>query len=86
MAVQKTNGVVERIPGSGIWWIRYTDAQRKRHWEKCGRRNDALALLAKRKHEKLLGKKLPESLRGRGVTFGVLAERAKLYSEESHSP
>lgn len=86
MAVQRTTGVVERIPGSGIWWIRYTDARGKRHWEKCGRRGDAITLLAKRKHEKLLGKKLPEALRSRAVTFGELAEKAKLYSEESHTP
>lgn len=86
MAVQKTTGVVERIPGSGIWWIRYSDGQGKRRWEKCGRRGDAINLLAKRKHEKLLRKKLPEALRERAVTFGELAEKAKLYSEESHTP
>jgi integrase len=86
MGVQKTTGVVERVPGSGLWWIRYTDTQGKRHWEKCGRRSDAITLLAKRKHEMLLRKKLPEALRGRAVTFGELAEKAKLYSEESHSP
>jgi integrase len=85
MGMQKTTGVVERLLGSGIWWIRYTDAQRKRHWEKCGRRSDAITLLAKRKHEKLLRKKLPESLRGRAVTFKELAEKAKLYSKESHT-
>ena len=86
MGIQRTTGVVERIPGSGIWWIRYTDVKGKRHWEKCGRRSDAITLLAKRKHEKLLRKKLPETLRGRALTFGELAERAKLFSEESHTP
>ena len=74
------------MPGSGVWWIRYTDSQGKRRWEKCGRRSDAITLLAKRKHEKLLRKKLPEALRGRPVTFGELAEKAKLFSEESHTP
>ncbi|HEX4065363.1 MAG TPA: site-specific integrase [Acidobacteriaceae bacterium] len=86
MAVQKTTGVIERSPGSGIWWIRYTDAKGKRHWEKVGRRSDAITLLAKRKHEKLLRKKLPEALRGRAVTFGELAKKAMIYSEESHTP
>jgi len=86
VAIQKTTGVVERIPRSGIWWIRYTDAQGKRHWEKVGRRSDATTLLAKRKHEKLLRKKLPEALRGRAITFGELADKAKLFSEESHTP
>jgi hypothetical protein len=74
------------VPGSGVWWIRYTDSQGKRRWEKCGRRSDAITLLAKRKHEKLLRKKLPEALRGRAVTFGELAEKAKLFSEESYTP
>jgi integrase len=86
MATQKTTGVVERTPGSGIWWIRYTDVQGKRHWEKCGRKSDAITLLAKRKHEKLLCKKLPEALRGRVVTFAELAAKAKIYSRESHTP
>lgn len=74
------------MPESGVWWIRYTNSQGKRRWEKCGRRSDAITLLAKRKHEKLLRKKLPEALRGRAVTFRELAERAKLFSEESHTP
>jgi integrase len=86
VSIQRTTGVVERILGSGIWWIRYTDVKGKRHWEKCGRRSDAITLLAKRKHEKLLRKKLPETLRGRALTFGELAEKAKLFSEESHTP
>jgi integrase len=86
MATQKTTGVLERVPSSGIWWIRYTDARGKRHWEKVGRRSDAITLLAKRKHEKLLRKKLPEALRGRAVTFGEVADKAKHYSEESHTP
>jgi integrase len=86
VSAQQTTGVVEREPGSGIWWIRYTDAYGKRHWEKCGRRSDAITLLAKRRHEKLLRKKLPEALRGHAVTFGKLAEKAKLFSEESHTP
>jgi integrase len=86
MVTQKTTGVVERVPSSGIWWIRYTDGRGKRHWEKVGRRSDAITLLAKRKHEKLLRKKLPEALRGRAVTFSELADKAKLFSEESHTP
>ena len=45
--------------------------------EKVGRRSDAITLLAKRRHEKLLRKKLPEALRGRAVTFGDLADKAR---------
>ena len=86
MSAQQTTGVIERIPDSGVWWIRYTDAKGKRRWEKCGRRSDAITLLAKRKHEKLLRQKLPETLRSPSLTFGELAETARGYSAESHTP
>ena len=53
-----------QLPGSGVWWIRWTDHKGKRHYEKAGRRSDAVALLAKRQTEKLQRKKLPERLSG----------------------
>jgi site-specific recombinase XerD len=82
--VEKLKGIVERIPGSGVWWIRWTDHQGKRHLEKAGRRGDAVVLLAKRKTEKLLRKKLPESLRGSTLTFGQLAKDALAHSREEN--
>lgn len=81
---EKLQGVFERIPGSVVWWIRYTDAAGKRHIEKGGRRGDAIDLLTKRKREKLLKKKLPEKLRGKAVTFGELASDALKHSRESN--
>jgi len=77
-------GLVERVPGSGVWWIRYTDHHGKRHLEKAGRRADAIDLLHKRKREKLLRKKLPEKLRGAALTFGTLSKDALAHSREEN--
>lgn len=87
MAIAKTEkipGVIERIPGSGVWWIRYRDHESKRHLEKAGRRQDAIDLLAKRKHEALLKKKLPEKLRGRMLVFSELSKDAEQHSREEN--
>jgi len=82
---EKTKGIVERVPGSGVWWIRWTDHEGKRHKEKAGRRSDATALLAKRQHEKLLRRKLPERLQGGAtLTFGQLAKDALAHSTEEN--
>src|ERR1035437_1201129 len=78
-------GLVERVPKSGVWWIRWTDHIGKRHLEKAGRRGDAIDPLAKRKHEKLLRKKLPEKLRGKILTFGDLIKDALAHSKEQNS-
>lgn len=77
-------GILERIPDSGIWWIRWTDHQGRRHLEKAGRRGDAIDLLAKRKHETLLKKKLPEKLRGRTLLFSELSKDALAHSKEEN--
>lgn len=84
MKNSKVQGLVERIPGSGIWWIRWTDSSGKRHLEKVGRRSDAILLLAKRRHEKLVRKKIPEYLNGKTVTFGDLAQDALTHSRETN--
>ncbi len=82
---EKTKGIGERVPGSGVWWVRWTDHQGKRHLEKAGRRSDAVALLSKRQHEKLLRRKLPERLQGGAtVTFGQLAQDALAHSTEEN--
>jgi hypothetical protein len=80
----KNQGLVERIPDSGIWWIRWTDHAGRRHLEKVGRRGDAVALLAKRRRETLLRRKAPEYLNGRTATFGDLAIDALTHSRETN--
>lgn len=74
--IESAKGVYERIPGSGIWWCRYADAQGKEHREKVGRRSDAVALYNKRKTEALQRKKLPERFLAKGVTFSTLCDDA----------
>lgn len=73
-------GIFEKVPGSGIWWIRYVDAQGRYRREKAGTWGNAGKLLTKRKNEALQGKKLPETLRQRVVLFGEIAEDALGYS------
>lgn len=71
------NGITER---NGAYWIRYTDSQGNRHFEKAGTYANAERLLTTRKNEKLEGK-MPDTLRGNGVTFSQLCDDALAYSK-----
>jgi integrase len=73
-------GIFEKVPGSGIWWIRYVDAQGRYRREKAGTWSNADKLLTKRKNGALEGKKLPETLRRRLVPFAEIAGDALAYS------
>ncbi|MFC5862029.1 tyrosine-type recombinase/integrase [Acidicapsa dinghuensis] len=73
---QKLRGIYEMPPDSGIYFIQYFDINGNRRREKAGRRSDAITLLAKRKTEKLQGKKLPESVRRGPVLFRDLLDDA----------
>jgi integrase len=75
----KVRGVFEKVPGSGVWWIRFADSSRRIHREKAGTRDAAIKLYHKRKTQALQGVKLPENLR-RGVTFSKLVTDALEYS------
>jgi site-specific recombinase XerD len=79
--MKKIRGVFEKVPGSGIWWICYFDADGRKRREKVGRKGDAIDLYRKRKMEALQGKKLPEKLRAKAVHFSSLAEDALEYSK-----
>jgi integrase len=78
-------GISERIKGSGIWWIRWTGEDGKRHFEKAGTHSAAKTLLAKRRQDTILGKKQPELLRGRALTFNDLCDDAIKHSEAENS-
>lgn len=83
MAAQKDQhprGIFERPKASGVWWVRYAAADGREHREKAGTKGMALALYRKRKTEALAGKKLPERLRARAVTFADLAKDALAHS------
>ncbi len=60
--------------------MRYSYASGKLRREKAGIKTAAIALYHKRKNEALLGRKLPELLRRKTVTFSELADDALAYS------
>jgi integrase len=78
---RKERGVFEKAPGSGIWWIRYIDADGHFRREKAGRKGDAIDLYRKRKADALRAQKLPEKLRKRVVRFSELCDDAAKYTK-----
>jgi len=78
---KKARGIYEKVRGTGIWWVRYADANGKIRREKTGNKSAAIKLYHKRKTEVLEGKKLPEKLRARKVSFAELAKDALEYSK-----
>jgi len=76
-------GVWEKMPGSGIWWIHYVDAEGKRRREKVGRKTDAIRLYHQRKADAAAGKKLSKPLRQRDRTFQELADNALEYAKKN---
>jgi hypothetical protein len=77
----KHRGVFERIPGSGEWWIRYSDSVGRKHREKAGSKSAAINLYRKRKMGAFEGKKLPEKLRRASVLFEDIARDVLEYSK-----
>ncbi len=80
---QKTRGVFEKIPGSGVWWVRYIDAEGKLRREKACSKSAAIKLVRNRKTEAWEGKKLPK-LRTRVVRFAELADDYLEYSKANN--
>lgn len=78
-------GIFERVKGSGIWWIRWTDADGRKRREKVGSRSNAEKLLVKRHMQKLERAKLPENLRAKAVTFRELCEDALAHSRAENT-
>lgn len=79
-------GLWERVPGSGVWWIRYRDTDGKLRREIVGRKSDAEALLNNRRNDRRSGKKMPENIRTAPIKFGALANYiTEEYSKAHHS-
>lgn len=74
-------GVFEKVHGSGVWWVRHSDAMGRIRREKAGTKSAALTLYRKRKTESLQRRKLPESLRSPMVSFAELAYDALAFSK-----
>jgi integrase len=83
--MKKQRGIFEKVPGSDIWWVRFTGSDGRYHREKAGTWTAASNLLTKRKNEALQGKKLPETLRRRMVQFTELADDAICYIEKRYA-
>jgi site-specific recombinase XerD len=71
MKIKQSGGIFQRPPKSGVFWIDYYDAGRKRHREKIGRRSEALEAFARRQAEIREGRYL--SPRSAAVSFRDLA-------------
>ncbi len=80
---QKHRGVFERVRGSNIWWIRYTDQNGKRITAKVGTYAAAVHVYEQRTAAIRLGVLLPHSPR-RGVRFSELVTDAIKFAEKHH--
>ena len=80
---EKHKGVFQRVKGSGIWWIRYTNEQGKRVASKVGTFSAAVRVYDHRTTAIRLGILLPNSPR-RGAKFSELVADAIKFSEKHH--
>jgi len=80
---QKHRGVFERVKGSNVWWIRYTDEHGKRVTSKVGTWAAAVHVYNQRTAAVRLGVLLPHSSR-RGVKFSDLVTDAIGFAEKHH--
>jgi integrase len=78
-------GIFEKIPGSSEYWIRFADATGRIRREKAGTWVSARDLYIKRKAEVLQGRKLPEKLRRRLVSFREIADDAIAYIKQEYA-
>ena len=83
--MKKQRGIFEKSPGSGVWWVRFVDGGGQYRREKVGAYSLAVKLLAKRRGEAVQGKKLPETLRLRFVSFSELADDAIAYIKHRYA-
>jgi site-specific recombinase XerD len=77
---KKQRGVYEKVPDSGIWWIRYSDGRRIRR-EKVGRKSNAITLYMDRKGKVTRGEKIPRQ-KGHGLKVGDLCDAVLLWYKE----
>jgi integrase len=79
-------GIFERDPGSGIYWIRYTDAAGQPHREQGGNLSNAKRLLNVRHTEKLQGKLPEKKVAAKKVMFPDLVDDAIAYAKAQNNP
>lgn len=72
---RKPRGIFERQQGSGVWWIRWADANGRLHREKIGPKNLAIAAYQARKTAVRQGQLFPNQVgRQKAVLFDELAQ------------
>ena len=81
---RRQEGLFERPPGSGVWWINYY-VNGKQHREKAGRRSDAVALYQKRKADSRRKLKLPELVPGNAVHLAHLSSHGSRARQDAPS-
>ena len=77
---KRTRGVFEKVPGSGVWWIQYFDAEGRRRREKIGAKGAAIKLAELRRTQRLEGRKLPKA-RSRPLMFRELTDAGLAYTK-----
>lgn len=80
----RVRGLWERNPGSGVWWIRYRDADGRLRRKKIGRKRAAEDALNAARNKRQEGTALPVNLRNKGVKFKDLAEAIIEYTASQH--
>ena len=78
----KDRGLFERLPGSGVWWIRYFDVYGREHREKVGAKSLARRLYEKRKTDVREGRFFPPERRRQIFVRDVLDDYRR-YAENS---
>lgn len=54
--MKRQRGVFEKVAGSGVWWVRYVDAEGKLRREKVGAYSVAVKAYNKRKAQAIEGR------------------------------
>jgi integrase len=80
---KKQRGVYEKVPGSGVWWIRYTSEGQLRR-EKVGTKAAAIQLVTNRRASVWQGAKLPP-LRARVIRFGEICDDYEVYAKKHNA-
>src|SRR6266436_4569008 len=83
-AQKKTRGIFEKVPDTGVFWIRYVDSQHRYRREKVGSFAQARKLLKKRHGDAVEGRKLGR-LRTPTITFAEIADAAIAHIKESYA-
>jgi integrase len=82
---KKVRGVYEKIPGSGEWWVRWTDSEGKLRRQKAGSKATALAAYKKHKNEAREGKIVPVLRNAKRATLNDLIDLVLAHTVEHKS-